>query len=78
MSCFVAPGFEYHDVELANRQVLVSQCPRHIASSVFLPRPQGNYITLVTSNTTLVTSNTKDFIHASIEMMNPWEENPNW
>jgi len=29
MSCFVAPGFEYHDFELANRQMLVSQYPSH-------------------------------------------------
>ena len=29
MSCFVAPGFEYHDFELANRQMLVSQYPNH-------------------------------------------------
>ncbi len=29
MSCFVAPGFDYHDFELANRQMLVSQYPNH-------------------------------------------------
>lgn len=29
MSCFVAPGFEYHDFELANRQMLVRQYPSH-------------------------------------------------
>lgn len=29
MSCFVAPGFEYHDFELANRRTLVSQYPNH-------------------------------------------------
>lgn len=29
ISCFVSPGFEYHDFELANRQMLVSQYPSH-------------------------------------------------
>lgn len=29
MSCFVAPGFECHDFELANREMLVSQYPNH-------------------------------------------------
>jgi predicted cupin superfamily sugar epimerase len=29
MSCFVAPGFEYHDFELANRQMLVNQYPSY-------------------------------------------------
>lgn len=29
ISCFVTPGFEYHDFELANRQMLVSQYPSY-------------------------------------------------
>ncbi len=29
ISCFVAPGFEYHEFELANRQMLVNQYPGH-------------------------------------------------
>lgn len=29
MSCFVAPGFEYDDFELADRQMLVTQYPSH-------------------------------------------------
>lgn len=70
---------DYFEDRILNIDVKIADMWGQLQSNKAHPLPAIDGLiaaTAKTHNLTLVTRNTKDFIHASIEIVNPWDENP--